>query len=236
MNQQLKRIEATLHDLTVQLPNGIPPRSATQPVSPAIPPKLKPLSQKADGTKVPTLPKLKTPSFSSHQHAPNPNLAVGLLQEIQKIAGGWHSELQDILHQIQDLYLEGPIVDGWLESTPESPSEGSNGVRRSQGDRLMNYELAIGEQPGSKINVETPRAGYRLCGLDADGKFWFRPCPPEQVPILSVAIARYHKLRQLLGRKQHLETRLSQLAETLVILHSHLQEDGTGNREPNREI
>ncbi len=39
-----------------------------------------------------------------------------------------------------------------------------------------------------------------------------------------MAIARYQKLRQLLGRKQHLETRLSQLAETLVILHSHIQQ------------
>lgn len=53
---------------------------------------------------------------------------------------------------------------------------------------------------------------------------WTRPCPSEQVAGISMAIARYQKLRQLLGRKQYLELRLNQLAETLVMLHGHIKE------------
>jgi hypothetical protein len=37
-----------------------------------------------------------------------------------------------------------------------------------------------------------------------------------------MAIARYQRLRLLLSRKQYLETRLSQLAETLVTVHGQL--------------
>lgn len=226
MNQQLKRIEATLENLAFTEPvQEVKPTK--KQAKTAIPPKLQALPKKNDSLKTPSLPRLKTPSFSSHQHAPNPGLAVNLLQEIQKIAGGWYNELQEILKQIQDLYLEGPIVDGWLESTPENPGEGNLGVRPAKSDRLMNYDEVTLNAMGNNIKVETPRAGYRLCGLDPDGKLWFRPCPPEQVPTLSMAIVRYHKLRQLLARKQHLETRLSQLSETLVILHGHLQDDGT---------
>lgn len=67
--------------------------------------------------------------------------------------------------------------------------------------------------------------GYRLCGLDADGQVWRRPCQPEQLPMISVAIARYQKLRQLLGRKKNLEIRLQRLAQTLAILRGRLRAD-----------
>lgn len=40
-----------------------------------------------------------------------------------------------------------------------------------------------------------------------------------------MAISHYQKLRQLIDRKDYLETRLSQLAETLVVLHGHLSQD-----------
>ena len=65
---------------------------------------------------------------------------------------------------------------------------------------------------------------YKLCGVDAVGQVWSRPCPVEQVPSVSIAIARHQRLRQLLGRKQSIENRLSQLAETLVMLHSYIQQ------------
>jgi hypothetical protein len=74
------------------------------------------------------------------------------------------------------------------------------------------------------VTQESPRVGYRLCGLGADGQLWSRPCPLEQVPQLSLAIARHQKLRQLLAQKQHLENRLNQLSQTLVELHGQLQE------------
>jgi hypothetical protein len=86
----------------------------------------------------------------------------------------------------------------------------------------MDYVEEICAQQ-AKISSQSSSTGYRLCGLDASGTVWTRPCPPDQVASVSMAIARYQKLRQLLGRKQYLETRLSQLAETLVVLHGHLQ-------------
>ncbi|MBU7584225.1 MAG: hypothetical protein KAF91_15140 [Nostoc sp. TH1S01] len=181
-------------------------------------------SAKDTGNKTPSLPKFKTPSFSNHRHGANPALAMNLLQEIQIHVAGWQQELQNILQQIQDLYLEGPIVNGWLESNPKEPEQpGTATLRHAEVDRLINYveELCT---TGAKDAHQFSRTGYRLCGLDGSGKVWSRPCPPDQVATVSMAIARHQKLRQLLGRKQYLETRLSQLAETLVVLHSHIQQ------------
>jgi hypothetical protein len=177
-----------------------------------------------NGSKTPSLPKLKTPSFSSHRHGANPALAMNLLQEIQETVAGWQIELQSILKQIQDIYLEGPIVNGWLESNPTEPEPGGTAtLRHAEVDRLMNYVEEICAS-GGKVSYQSSVTGYRLCGVDDAGKVWSRPCPPDQVANVSMAIARYQKLRQLLGRKQSLETRLSQLAQTLVVLHSHIQQ------------
>lgn len=173
--------------------------------------------------KAPSLPKLKTPSFTSHRNAANPALAMNLLQEIEEIVANWQAELQKIVRQIQDVYLEGPIVNGWLEShNGEESAVGTATLRHAEVDRLMDYVEEICAQQ-EKISSQSSCAGYRLCGLDASGTVWSRPCPPDQVASVSMAIARYQKLRQLLGRKQYLETRLTQLAETLVVLHSHIQ-------------
>ncbi|MEH1854746.1 MAG: hypothetical protein V7L11_24435 [Nostoc sp.] len=177
-----------------------------------------------NGNRTPSLPKLKTPSFSNHRHGANPALAMNLLQEIQETVAGWQIELQSILKQIQDIYLEGPIVNGWLESNPTEPEPGGTAtLRHAEVDRLMNYVEEICAS-GGKVSYQSSITGYRLCGVDDTGKVWSRPCPADQVPNVSMAIARYQKLRQLLGRKQSLETRLSQLAQTLVVLHSHIQQ------------
>ncbi|WP_414625105.1 hypothetical protein [Calothrix sp. CCY 0018] len=175
--------------------------------------------------KAPSLPKFKTPSFSSHRNAPNPALASNVLQEIQEIARKWQTELHKILRQIQDLYLQGPIVNGWLEShTIEPQPEGTATLRHAEVDRLMDYVEEICAAQEAQPSSESKRAGYRLCGLDASGEVWSRPCPPEQVPEVSMAIARYQQLRQYLERKQKLENRLNQLAETLVVLHGHIKQ------------
>ncbi|WP_413173301.1 hypothetical protein [Anabaena azotica] len=177
-----------------------------------------------NGGKTPSLPKFKTPSFSNHRHGANPAFAMNLLQDIQETVGGWQAELQVIIQQIQDIYLEGPVINGWLESNPqESEPGGTATLRHAEVERLMDYVEEICE-PGDKVSYHSSRTDYRLCGIDAAGKVWSRQCPVEQVPNVSMAIARYQKLRQLFGRKQYLETRLSQLAETLVALHSHIQQ------------
>ncbi|HEY9799541.1 MAG TPA: hypothetical protein V6D25_04225 [Leptolyngbyaceae cyanobacterium] len=174
--------------------------------------------------KTPSLPKFKTPTFSNHRHGANPALAMNVLQEIQEQVAGWQQELHNILQQIQDIYLEGPIVNGWLESNPsEAETSGTATLRHAEVDRLMNFVEEICANDG-KVTHQAYRTGYHLCGLDNSGKVWSRPCPPDQLVSVSMAIARYQKLRQLLGRKQYLETRLSQLAESLVVLHSHIQQ------------
>ncbi|MCY7320230.1 MAG: hypothetical protein LH660_00095 [Phormidesmis sp. CAN_BIN36] len=185
---------------------------------------VQPFSVEESGAKVPNLPKLKAPSFSSHRNGANPALATHLLSEIQTIVEGWQTELHQILRQIQDLYLEGPIVDGWLESHSREPEVDSSVLRHAEVDRLMDYVEEICSTPDQPIACESPRTGYRLCGLNPDGQLWSYPCPSEQVASLGLAIARHQKLRQLLGRKQDLETRLNHLAQTLVVMHSHLKE------------
>jgi len=203
--KQLERIEATVDKIIADQKNNVK-RSAigknptysfellpkTPPEIKATIPPIQPRSQD-NRSKTPALPKLKTPSFSSHQNAANPDLAINLLQEIHGVVASWQLSLQQVHAEIQDLYREGPIVDGWLESNP--PADG----RQSEA------------------------AGYRLCRLESNGKLWFCPCPPDQVATVSVAIARYHQLRQLLGRKQDLESRLTQLSEALVIVHGQLR-------------
>jgi hypothetical protein len=199
-----------------------------------------------------TLPKSKRPTFSNHRHAANPGLALSLLKEMEGIATGWQAELQKILLQIQEIYLEGPIVDGWLESNthesdllphleqklesltakfPEAtaPINASINGDNGEGDRPQaSVQLPAQEadaarpEPDATVQQPLPRAEYRLCGLDAAGQPWSRACPPEQVPYVGLAIARYQKLRQLLARKHDLESRLSRFAHDLIGIHSKL--------------
>lgn len=143
--------------------------------------------------KKPTLPKLvKTPA-----------LEMNLLPENHTDVAAYEAQLQQIVGQIQDIYLEGPIVDGWLESEPLK-SEQTAMLPLTKVEQLM-------EEVEQKTTCSSPRASYRLCGVDIAGKTWSRPCPIEQLPSVSMAIARYQKLRQLLSCKQYIETHLKQL-------------------------
>jgi hypothetical protein len=240
----LQRIEATLEQLQTQrvaTADQAGDRAFSFKLSAATPSRrsrivteqVRPFPTRRSSAEIPNLPKFKLPSFSSHRHVANPALAMGLLKELEGTVEGWQTELQQILLQIQALYLEGPIVDGWLESHPReaqsNPStvESSTIIRHAEVDQLMDYVQEIcNVQPEAEqaVACESPRTGYRLCGLGEDGQPWSRPCPPEQIAQVSLAIARYQKLRQLLGRKQYLEARLSQLAQTLIALHGRLHD------------
>lgn len=172
------------------------------------------------------LPKFKPVNFSNHRHATNPALTVGLLREIEVVVVKWQQELRQVSKQIHDLYQEGPIVDGWLESIPHpNATEEHTPLSHLEITRLLDsvQELLNASQP-TLIAHESPRAGYRLCRLDPNGQVQCRSCAQEQVPELSLAIARYQKLRQLLARQQHLETRLNQLTQALVGMRSGLQD------------
>ena len=220
MRLELKRIEATLQQIAAQnAATGEQPSSSEKahtkehlssgetgkkvlrdPLS-----ELKLRSQSAvvpAQTKSPALPKLKEPSFSSHRHGINPNLPMTLLKEIEATLAGWQAELKQILQQIQEVYLEGAVIEGWLESAEDGKPQG---------------ETAVNASPNPFFR------GYRLCGVDADGKLWSRSITPQQLPEVSLAIARYQKLKQFLSRKQELEHRLSELAEMLILVQGHLQ-------------
>ena len=241
MKPKLQRIETALHQLKQPQSGENPqisasiqdqtdaveaqPRHKQNGGEPSFSMAVQPFPARKNEGKTPTLPKLKPLNISEHRHAANPALAMTLLQEIQEIVARWRNELQNILQQIQDIYIEGPIVDGWLESHNRDAKQAQGTVRPAEVDRLMDYVAHAWHQPDADVTLESPRTGYRLCGLDASGQFWARPCPPDQVPSISLAIARHQKLRQLLNRKQELETRLSQLAETLIVMHSHLSNE-----------
>jgi hypothetical protein len=195
--------------------------------------RITPLTNDLAELKAPTLPRLKTPSLSSHRNVANPSLALSLLKELETTVVTWQEELQLVLRQIQDIYMEGPIVDGWLESYAHQNGEDPT-FRHADVDCLMDYieKMRNASPPSPPVVPQSAdaSAGYRLCGLNEDGQLWFRHCPAEQVPEVGLAIARYQRLRILLSRKQHIETRLSHLAQTLIGLHGQLH-SGDGGEE-----
>ena len=121
------------------------------------------LGARQSSDKVPLLPKFEPGSSETCRFST-------FLQNQQIDFAASEAELQQIVRQIQDLYLEGPIVDGWLESYPQTSQLGSQAI------------------------------AYRLCGRDATGQTWSHHCPVNQLASVSVAIARYQKLQQLLER------------------------------------
>lgn len=169
------------------------------------------------------------PGLALNRQAANPNLAIGLLKEIETLVKGWQKELEQTLQQIQVVYQDGPIVDGWLESYPPGaqaapPSASVSMLRHAEIEQLMTFIEQICEVEQAQITEDMRRTSYRLCGLDPDGKMWSRPCPSEQVPYVSLAIARYQKLRTLLTKRQTLENRLTSLVESLTMLHGQICE------------
>ena len=211
----LQRIEATLTQLDRRHPK--PSEADTGGVQrPAILP---------DQAMLPLPSGFQLPTLSNPRHATDPALALGLLREIESTVTGWQKELQRILLTMQELQMEGAIVDGWLESQPQAaPPLGANPLRHAEINQLLDYVRDLCKHHQPQPVAATARAGYWLCGLDADGQVWSFPCPAEQVPQISLAIARCQKMRQLVERKNYLENRLSQLAETLVAVHSQLRE------------
>ncbi|MUL34964.1 hypothetical protein [Gloeocapsopsis dulcis] len=113
-------------------------------------------------------------------------------------------QIRQIVQQIKDLYQEGPIVDGWLESQSQNSSPEV---------MTIDYIKETYKFNQSEVTCESPRPGYRLCGVDTFGQKWSYPCPMEQLASVSIAIARYQKLQYLLARKRSLEAFLERLQE-----------------------
>jgi hypothetical protein len=223
----------------VNLPNFTPPEKGSPSVQPPAKPKdysfeigpklpsparaiQTPLLPKA--SRLPLLPRQKRPALSSHRHDANPALAIKVLEDIQGAVEGWHQALRQTLLEIQAIYMEGPIVEGWLETVaPTGTGQGVNSsvLRHADPQELTGYvdQICQAAAPpaaarGSGPAAEEPQ--YRLCSLDADGQLQCQLCPPDQIPFVSMAIARHQKLRQHLNQKQYLEARLKRAVEVLT--------------------
>lgn len=69
------------------------------------------------------LPPLNQETFVSQRHEVNPALALNLLSEIQSMVVAWQTQLRQILQSMHSLYAQGPMVDGWLESSMSAATE-----------------------------------------------------------------------------------------------------------------
>ncbi len=225
-------------------PAPVPPLSpgadpSPQPAGPS--PQLAPFAVQGPPSHLPLLPRRKRPTFSRHRHDANPALAVKVLQDIQMAVDAWHQDLRQTVQRIQALYMEGPMVDGWLETIDEQPipaaeldaallRHGDPEVLSSYVDRLC-QSMDPAPAPVAPSS-DLARPGYRLCSLDSDGRVQHYPCPPEQVSTLSLAIARHQKLRQLLDHKQFLEAKLKRTVEVMTSSRDTLGIAPTCSSEP----
>ena len=140
-----------------------------------------------------SLPRLKATPITQHRHKSNPHYVLDILDNLREHSLNLLQQLKDVQHKIQNLYLEGPLLDGWLQSASTGHKEAA--------DKVLTPAEMVG--------------GYSLCGLDEFGKLWSKPCPVEEVPAVSLAIARYHRLKKLMATKQEIEQKLKDLTETL---------------------
>lgn len=222
MKADLKRIEATLQNLgisTASYPK--PPATENRSYSfeigsttqkggkdrliPAPPVQRFPPQQNT--YQEPVLPNFNS-SINRNRSGSNPASKKNSLPDYTN-AATCRAEIQKIVAQIKHLYLEGPIVDGWLESQQYTLPK--NMMQRGESvEPKMDYVQEVLNFEQGKVTCESPRAGYLLCGLDAAGKKWSRPCPLEQLPSVSIAIARHQKLQQLLERKHYFESYFKQ--------------------------
>lgn len=209
----LKKLES-MHNSFQQQPvksQPIPPpivpeaKDSARSASQAIPPLSVPQNQR----KTPTLPAFT--AQGEPKPTPEPAIANPLPQSEDPAV--LVTQEQEIVQQIEQLYYEGPIVDGWLESYHPSQPQSDVIVYDARQQQVEYVEAVSSSQPG-KVTCEAPRSAYRLCGVHPSGQNWSYPCPLEQLASVSIAIARYEKLVQLVERRQAITKRLSELTNS----------------------
>ncbi len=188
------------------------------------------------------LPPIQPEGFVSQRHEVNPALALSLLKDIQTTIGIWQEAQRQIIQALQILYAQGPMVNGWLQPSrttaadqPERKNTGATIFRHGDTDALMRYVEALenGYTEGGASDscaVSNRPLGdspthYRLCSLKEDGSVQSQACPPEQMAVVSVAIARHQKFKQLVSQKQLIENKLQQAVDSLTLLRDGLQHD-----------
>lgn len=237
-------------------PSATPGRPSARPISfnihniqsqdqgSAPPAAVKPFPMQVQTCDQPGLPKPKRPVFSRHRHDANPALAIKVLQDIHLAIESWHRELKEVLQRIQALYMEGPIVEGWLEPVKPSdrnptPLKEAALLRHGDAEALSGYVERLCQSLDQEAPLSSAEAStaptYQLCSLDPEGQVQCLVCPPEQLPSLSLAIARHQKLRQLLDQKHYLEARLNRSVEVLTASRDRLDIPATCSSQPAGE-
>ena len=196
------------------------------------------------------LPPLKNEAFLSQRHEVNPAIALNLLEDIRTVVTTWQEQLRQVVQTIRTLYAQGPMVDGWLESSLESGKSADGAadstiLRHGDADTLMQYVEALEQTgppeadssaAGSPAQSSSPAqsgspAQYSLCCLDDEGQVQSQPCPAAQLAMVSTAIARYQKFKQLMAQKQALEAKLKNAVDQLTGVRAELhQQDLTSER------
>lgn len=135
--------------------------------------------------------------------ASNPGYQRRLLPKARMDMTACKAQIEQVIRDVEALYQQGPIVEGWLESYQPSVANGGEPI---------DYVEQTYDTDGNAI-CESPRPGYRLCGIDGFGQKWSYPCPVDQLAGVSMGIARHQKLQYLLARKRYLEAFLTRLQE-----------------------
>ena len=188
-------------------------------------------------------------SFVSQKHEVNPALAFNLLGDIQSVVSGWQEQLRQLVQTIHALQAQGPMVDGWIEACNQAnsapPSHQTHEaqtalLRHGDTEALMQYIEALdtctqqqtsSQLPTDRASIDSqpeqqathPTTQYRLCSLDTSGRVNSQPCPTEQIGIVSLAIARHQKFKQLLSQKQAIETKLQKVVDQLTGVRGTIQ-------------
>lgn len=208
-----------------------------------------------------SLPLLVAEDFISQRHEVQPALALNLLKDIQAVVRVWQEQLRQIVRTMHKLHAQGPMVDGWLESSLDDSSPMTAGadtmmLRHGEAEALMQYVEAL-ENPEMpcldaresldalknldkkleaeievvSISAENALAEqfltdaatqYALCSLNEDGTVLKHPCPLEQIALVSTAIARHQKFKQLIQEKQAVEAKLQQAVNQLTQVRTDL--------------
>lgn len=193
------------------------------------------------------LPPIQSEAFVSQRHEVNPALALNVLKDIHAKVSTWQQQLRQIVQAMRALYEQGPMVDGWLQSSaqvpaahlaPKAESSDHAVLRHGDADALMQYvdalerthtavteadSLSANRSPSNSLSTNPGSAHhYHLCSLTAEGIVRSQPCPPAQMAMVSTAIARYQKFKQLASQKQTIETKLQQAVDSLTAVRAHL--------------
>lgn len=166
-----------------------------------------------------------------------------LVQTIQQlyaegpVVSGWLASEASLNAAVKYSTRTDNCHEGSLGQVPSSHSLNEMDValfRHGDADDLMNYLSALEDSMLQSSEPTPPPAEdpgatsqYYLCQLTSSGQIQAEPCPPEQVPVLGMAIARYRRLNQLIKQKQAIETKLQMLLDILEDARQILTEDMT---------